>query len=464
MRTLILLSALLGMSGGAATPSGDVTAHGARGDGVADDTDALRKALAAKAGPVRLPRGTYRLTKTLEIHLDEAGFTAIDGGGVARIVMAGPGPAFRLVGTHAGTAAPRTVKDAVWARERTPSITGLEIVGDHAEACGVEASGTMQLSISRLSVRRCLHAIHLVKRNRNVQIDGCHLYDNKGVGVYYDDVNLHQSNIVGCHISYNAAGGVVSRKGDVRNIQITGCDIEGNSDTEGAANVLLDSAGTVNGVGEVAITGCTIQHGREGKGGANIRILGRSLPTKDMPIVRQGHVTITGNVLSDVQVNIHLKGCRGVTLTGNTLWEGYTHNLLIEDCHSVVMAANSLDRNPHYGRYGKAKEARNTVVFRGCEDCTITALHVTLARGGPGLSLAACRRMNLAACSVLDCAEGVLLDGCHDCLLTGLMVRGGKSALEAKGGAGNVVSGVLAGAVKADKASTRVIPLTAPDR
>src|SRR4051794_40313562 len=123
----------------------------------------------------------------------------------------------------------------------------------------------MQITISRLLVRKAHHAIYLTRRNRNVRMYCWQLYENRGAGIYYDDVNLHQSNITGCHISYNAGGGIVSRKGDVRNIQITGCDIEDNVDAEGAptANILLDCTDSVNGTGEVAITGCTIQHGRQ---------------------------------------------------------------------------------------------------------------------------------------------------------------------------------------------------------
>src|SRR4051812_23460400 len=106
----LLLAALLGLSGGTTPAPGDVTAHGAKGDGTADDTAAIAKAIASKAGLIRFPRGTYRITKTIEIPLDKVGFTSLVGHGVARVVMAGPGPAFRFVGTHEGTAAPRTVK------------------------------------------------------------------------------------------------------------------------------------------------------------------------------------------------------------------------------------------------------------------------------------------------------------------------------------------------------------------
>ena len=142
--------------------------------------------------------------------------------------MDGPGPALKFVGTHFKSADPDGFTDDVWDRQRMPLVDGLGIVGNHAEAIGIQAVGTMQLTISRVHVRGALHAIHLIKNNRNVTITDCHLYENRGVGVFYDDVNLHQSNITSSHISYNRQGGIVSRSGNVRNIHITGCDLEAN--------------------------------------------------------------------------------------------------------------------------------------------------------------------------------------------------------------------------------------------
>jgi len=117
-----------------ASPSGDVRAHGAKGDGEADDTAAVQKAIDSSTGAVRFGKGTYRLTKTVTIPLDKVGFVALLGDGVARVVMAGPGPAFHFVGTHEGTAQPSSVKANVWERQRTPCVEGLEIVGAHDEA------------------------------------------------------------------------------------------------------------------------------------------------------------------------------------------------------------------------------------------------------------------------------------------------------------------------------------------
>src|SRR5437867_1494228 len=120
----------------------DVTAFGARGDGQADDTAAVQRAVDSQAGAVRFPKGTYRLTRPVVVDLDRVGFTALVGDGTARIVMAGAGPAFKFVGSHAGSADPTSVRENVWRNQRTPTVDGLEVVGAHPDAVGLEATGT----------------------------------------------------------------------------------------------------------------------------------------------------------------------------------------------------------------------------------------------------------------------------------------------------------------------------------
>jgi hypothetical protein len=199
-----------------------VRAFGAVGDGKADDTAAIQKAVDAGGGVVRLPKGTYRITRPVVLELNKVGYASVCGDGVARIVMAGPGPALKFVGTHFKSADPPGFALEVWERQRMPLVDGLAIQGAYPEAVGIEANGTMQLTLTRLHIRGTLHCIHLVGSNRNIIISDCHLYENRGVGIFYDTVSLHQSNIVGCHISYNEGGGIVSRAGNVRNIQMAG--------------------------------------------------------------------------------------------------------------------------------------------------------------------------------------------------------------------------------------------------
>ena len=41
-----------------------------------------------------------------------------------------------------------------------------------------------QITLTRLLIRHCRHGIHLTNRNRNVSISNCHIYQNRGIGVF----------------------------------------------------------------------------------------------------------------------------------------------------------------------------------------------------------------------------------------------------------------------------------------
>jgi hypothetical protein len=405
------------------TPVGTVRSHGATGDGKTDDTQALQNAVDASAGVVLLPAGAYRITKPIVIDLDKIGFTALRGDGVARIVMAGAGPAIKFIGTHGGTADPKSVKENVWQKQRMPSIDGIEIVGEHEKADGIEAAGTMKLTLTRVLIRKCFHGVHLTARNRNVLISECHIYQNRGIGIFMDSVNLHQINITGSHVSYNDGGGVACIGGEVRNIQIAGCDIEANHGKNGppTANVLIDSSGGTN--AEVAITGNTIQHTRNAPGSANIRVKGPTTPYKGTDEVRDGHVTITGNVMSDVKINVHLDHARGVVIAGNTMWTGEEYNLLAEHSSNVVVGANNLDRNPRY--YREEEKATDAVLFRDCTDCTLSGLQLVGSRHTPaGIALEKCDRFNVNNLTILDCdGVGLSLKDVTRSRVSGCLIR-----------------------------------------
>lgn len=340
-------------------PLRTVAGWGARGDGAADDTRPIQQAI-NRGGTIVFPAGTYRITKPLVVDLRRSGPVSLVGEGTARIVMDGQGPVIRFIGTHEGTADPPSVSEVTWMDERMPVVRGLEITAAGPDADGIEAEGTLQLIVSQCLIRNVRHGIRLVKRNRNVIVENCHIYRNGGAGIFLDNVNLHQINIVGCHISYCDQGGIVSRAGEVRNIQVSGCDIESNMSPAypGSANILLDSTG--GSVAEVAITGCTIQHNSRSPRSANVRILGGGY---DAGLERrtghgrtaEGHVVLSGNVFSDVRVNVHVKDARGVVLTGNTFWMGYDHDLLIEGSSNVIVVGNNFDRNPRYN-YGDSFE------------------------------------------------------------------------------------------------------------
>ncbi len=399
------------------------------GDGKTDDTAAIQS-LIDSGGSVRLAKGAYRLTKTLTVDLAKSGFASLSGDGTARLVMEAAGPAIHFIGTHEGTAAPASVKAEIWDRQRTPMVDGIEIVGAHAEANGIEATGTMQITLTRVVVRKCRHAVHLTQRNRNVLISACHFYENSGVGVFYDNVNLHQSNIIGCHISYNGGGGIVSRGGNVRNVHIGTCDIEGNHTADGppSANIELDSRG--GSIGEVAVTGCTIQHTNKAPDSANIRIIGSGTEASlvrrgGREHTREGNVTISANVMSDVQVNIEIRHARGVTISGNTLWEGFQHDLLVEDSGNIVVTGNNFDRNPRYLVNGFDNAEKNGVVFLRCEDSVLSGNIVSgVWKKRAAVDIESCNRMQISSNSVLDSdGVGLRLEKVTNSIINGNIIR-----------------------------------------
>ena len=406
---------------------------GAQGDGKSDDTAIIEKALITH-GSVSFPKGIYRISRTLMIPLSESGFTAISGDGTARIVMTGAGPAFFFKGNHEGTAAPTTVKPGVWEKERTPMISGIEIVGDHAEADGIEAAGTMQLTLSRVVIRQCRHAVHLTTRNRNVLIADCHFYDNRGIGIFLDQVNLHQINVVGSHISYNGGGGIVSRGGEVRNLHIGTCDIEGNHALEGApaANVELNS--TDGSIAEVAITGCTLQHTSKAAGSANIRILGAGTdPSLERRVgrahTREGNITISANVFSDVRTNIEIREARGVTITGNTFWEGFDQDLLAENCEHLVISNNNFDRNPRYAVNGFKDAENNGIRLIHCTDSSLTGNVISgVWRQRAAVDVLGGNRLMIAQNHILDSdGVGLRMEELQNSLVTQNLIRDDRS-------------------------------------
>jgi hypothetical protein len=324
----------------------NVRDFGAVGDGRTDDTGAIRHAIDRGGGHLILPRGTYRLTGPLEIDLDRAGPIGLDGqGGTARLLMDGPGPAIRLVGTHDRSADPSSFEPRVWQRQRMPMVRDVEIVGNHERADGIRLEGTMQATIAGVLIRRCRYGVHLVKRNRNVLVADSHIYDGRGpaIGVYLDGVNLHQAIICGCHISYCKHAGIKVARSEVRNLQITGCDIEYNHDTANpeSADVWIDAReGTVR---EGTIASNTIQ-AKGSPRGSNVRIEG---PPRD-DSAGAGLWTISGNILQDQQVNLRLRYCRGAVVTGNSFASAYERSIVLEHCRHVVIGTNAFDHNPDY--------------------------------------------------------------------------------------------------------------------
>ncbi len=427
----------------------EVKQFGTSGDGKTDDTDAILHAINEGDGEIIFARGNYRITKPIEIVLEKVNRIGIVGSaGTAKVIMDGPGPAFRFVGTHAATADPKGFEPNVWQKQRMPVIQNIEIEGRHPQADGIELDGTMQANISGVLLRELRHGIRLTGRNRNVLITACHIYHNSGIGVFCDNVNLHQFNVTGNHISYNRLGGVRISGSELRNMQITGNDIEYNNfrshqgakPDEPTAEIYIDARGVEGqspqslqpSVREFTIASNTIQ-ATPSPGGANIRIIGAE-PTGDLPV---GMAAINANVLGGQAINVHLQHCRGVSLAGNFIYNGWQHNLLAENCDDLSISGNVVGHNDWH----KGRELQTNIRIVDSTDCVLNGIQV---RGTPiGKSnwteswnneptlphdalveLIRSKRISLSGCIIRDAAPSALfLDSCDSVSVTGCQIH-----------------------------------------
>lgn len=414
---------------------------GAVGDGVADDTFALQHALNDGDGVLRLNKGTYRITRPLVLDLTKQGFGAVRGeGGTSRIVMTGPGPALRVIGNHQGTAVPASIQAHTWEQERFPTISGIEIVGEHPDAVGIELRKTLKCVITRVLVRRCKFAVHLIERNRDFVLADSHLYDNREIGLFFDQCNLHQTIVHGCHISWNKIAGIKSLGGDVHNLQIVGNDLEYNNATAdasskspagrpdlsqhpGGSEIWFDATEGV--ISEVTISGNTIQATVQ-TGGANIRVVGaevqRPQPADSPPALKPdtAHlINITGNVLGSQWRAVELRDASRITITGNTIYDSADLSVCATRCAGIVVGANTfawrgLDSEP----------PKDGLRFEDCENVLLSGLAMQRccagsSEHGAAVTLIRCQDCGVSDCQILDpLHRGIELADCVRCRVT----------------------------------------------
>ncbi len=413
----------------------NVRDFGAKGDGKTDDTEALQHCLQDGNGLVEFPRGDYLISKTLVVELAQRGRMALKGtGGTAKLIMAGPGPALSLLGTHAGSADPAEFRPEEWAKERMPTVSEIEIEGRHPEADGILINGVMQPTLTGVLIRDVRTAVRITKRARNVLISHCHIYHNTGIGIHLDQLNLHQINIIGCHISYNRLGGIRVENSEIRNFQITGNDIEynnnkafkvPNADDVATAEIYIDvREGSVR---EGTIASNTIQ-ATYSKNGANIRFIGAGGGKNH----KMGMWCITGNLIGSQENNIHLTSVRGVSITGNFIYSGHHRNVLVEGSKHISLGANCFEHNPDYTQ----NELCTGVAFRDCEDCNIAGMILQDCQAGKHtvpktvpierqglLELFNCRRFNITGSQIFDAAPyGIYLENCSNTLINGCTI------------------------------------------
>jgi len=419
--------------------SGDIRNYGAVGDGITDDTDAIRKAVKKAEGSIRISDGRYRITETIEIQMSSTGRAGISGdAGTGTVIMAGSGPAFRIVGSHFGTSNPASVTDEVWLYERMPIVENLEIKGDHEEADGLEFLYSLQPVVQGVLIRDVRHGIILRERIRNFILDSSHIYSCSGSGLFLDRVNLHQINVQGSHLSFCKQGGIRIVGSEIRNLQITGNDIEYNYDPEAdqSADIWIDAReGSVR---EGTISSNTIQS-VPSPGGANIRFIGAK-KTYD----KTGLWTITGNHVSNAYKNIHISGGRGFTITGNSFIRGIDRNLVVENSRNIIFNSNSIDNNPDY-----QEDAGNGISIRDSRGVILSGVQLEVAgqvkdRSG-AVEILNSSEVTLTGCQIFEAAPvGIVVMDSHNiqidqCLILAAKERSDlRAAIKVGGSSKNV--------------------------
>lgn len=408
----------------------NVRDYGACGDGTTDDTNAIVHTLHNGNGTLEFPPGDYRITRTIRIELHGGRRFGIDGSmGAAKLIIAGAGPAFHIIGTHEKTADPATVTPQTWISERMPLAQNLEVVGQAPDAAGFLLEGTMQATFAGVLLRRLVYAVRLSGRARNLLVSHCHIYDNRAVGIDCHRVNLHQAIITGSHISYCKQAGIRIVGSEVRNLQITGNDIEYNFDAaaQGSADILIDASADGSSVREGTIVGNTIQ-ARYSPGGANVRLIGRHPKASH----KAGMFTISNNLIGSQEINVHLVACRGVVVSGNVMYSGHRRNLQVDGSRNIAVGINSFDHNPDY----QEKELCTGLRLADSEAVTVNGLLIHDCRHGQhtvegaqpivreGLvEIVRCNRVSISGCQVLDGTPyGIFLEDASDVAITGSTV------------------------------------------
>lgn len=433
----LLLRVVLCLFATGLAQAASVRDFGAKGDGVADDTAAIQRAVNETAdGVVTFPKGVYRLTATVRVALDGPGRISLDGGGVGRVVMAGRGPAFLFSGTHRGSAGPQSFKPGVLDHERMPQIDGLEILGANPEADGLEFSYVMQATIRGCFLRELRHGIHfsagsprpdrITTSNRNPIIIGNHIYNCLETGVLFEGVDLHQIIISSNHISYCKRGGIRLTNASIRNLEIVENCIEYNYDANASesADIWMDiGKGSIR---EGVITGNNIQAIKT-PGGANIRLVGS--PTTPNKL---GLFAISGNHISSQNVNIHLRNVRGITVNGNSFLRAGEQALLIEGSRNIVVGTNSIDNNPDY--IEKGQQWLNGVAVRNSEGIILNGLQVdgsaagSSAKGG-AVEITGSKQISVTGGQILAPKfRGLYIENSQQVQVNGMMITAAEAA------------------------------------
>ena len=210
----------------AAPDAADVKAFGAKGDGVADDTAAIQKAVDTAAadggGVVALPAGTY-LVKGIQL---KTGVNLI-GSGAATVLKAPPGTG-SIIAFAAGKQTGMRIADLVLDGDREKQIDG-------GVALSVRGGPLSELAVERVTFRNNKgRAVFISGEHRDLLFRDIRIVDTDGTAIEIHsgkDIWIDRAVILnpGGKSNKGAHGIYTTYKSNVHNLSITNCRIEGAS-------------------------------------------------------------------------------------------------------------------------------------------------------------------------------------------------------------------------------------------
>jgi polygalacturonase len=124
-----------------------------------------------------------------------------------------------------------------------------------------------------------------------------------------------------------------------------------------------------------------------------------------------GLFAITGNLLGSQDAVLHLQSCRGVVVSGNAIYSGYTYAILAEDAEHLVISGNSIDHNPEYR--GKSTDR---AVFKKCRGVNVSGTiqqHTLepLEQPPASMEIIDCENVTVTGCQILNARQrGILME------------------------------------------------------
>jgi hypothetical protein len=133
--------------------------------------------------------------------------------------------------------------------------------------------------------------------------------------------------------------------------------------------------------------------------------------------------TIAGNIIQSQDINLLLRSCRAVVVSGNSFCSGYDRSIVMEKCRNIALGTNTIDFNPDYGG-----ERIDGITISDSAACTLNGVIVQSARAGSAESggaihIARSSEMTVTGCQIIDPVHrGLHLEAVRNSVINGCTV------------------------------------------